>query len=81
MDFILDGGPRGIVGVEVKAGERAGLHEARHLLWLRDRLGGRFAGGVVLHTAPRRPVVLSPAVGGGLGGGRVWAAPLSTLWQ
>ena len=81
VDFILDGGPRGIVGLEVKAGERAGLHEARHLLWLRDRLGGRFAGGVVLHTAPRRPVVLSPAVGGGLGGGRVWAAPLSTLWQ
>lgn len=81
VDFILDGGPRGIVGVEVNAGERAGLHEARHLLWLRDQLGSRFLGGVVLHTAPRRPVVLSPAVGDGSGGGRVWAAPLSTLWQ
>ena len=81
VDFVLDGGHRGIVGVEVKAGERAGLHEARHLLWLRDQLGDRFVGGVVLHTAPRRPRVLSPAVGGGVGGGRVWAAPLSTLWQ
>lgn len=78
VDFVLDGGPRGIVGVEVKAGDRAGLHEARHLLWLRDRLGDRFTGGVVLHTAPRPPGVLSRASGGG---GTIWSAPIATLWR
>ena len=25
-------------------------HDARHLVWLRDQLGDRFAAGVVLHT-------------------------------
>lgn len=80
VDFVLDGGPRGVVGVEVEAGDRAGLHEARHLLWLRDQLGSRFAGGAVLHTGPRRPAVLSRASGES-GGGDIWSAPLATLWQ
>ena len=79
VDFVLDGGPRGVVGVEVKAGDRAGLHEARHLLWLRDQLGSRFAGGAVLHTGPRRPTVLSRAASESEGGD-IWSAPLATLW-
>lgn len=80
VDFVLDGGPRGVVGVEVKAGDRAGLHEARHLLWLRDQLGGRFTAGVVLHTGPRPPTVLSQA-SGDTGGGSIWSAPVATLWR
>ena len=78
VDFVLDGGPQGVVGVEVEAGDRAGLHEARHLLWLRDQLGGRFTAGVVLHTGPRPPTVLSQASGGG---GSIWSAPVATLWR
>ena len=80
VDFVLDGGPRGVVGVEVKAGDRAGRHEARHLLWLRDQLGHRFAGGAVLHTGPRRPTVLSRASGESEGGD-IWSAPVATVWQ
>ncbi len=80
VDFVLDGGLQGVVGVEVKAGDRAGLNEARHLLWLRDQLGDRFAGGVVLHTGPRRPTILSPA-SSDTGGGTIWSAPVATLWQ
>lgn len=76
---MLDGGPRGVVGVKVEAGDRAGLHEARHLLWLRDQLGGRFTAGVVLHTGPRPPTVLLQASGGA--GGGIWSAPVATLWR
>jgi len=43
---------------------------ARHLVWLRDRLGERFTAGVVLHTG-QRVYRLSD---------RILAAPISTLW-
>jgi predicted AAA+ superfamily ATPase len=60
----------GVVGIEVKAGASASAREARHLAWLREELGERFAAGVVLHTGPRVYGV----------GERIVAAPICALW-
>lgn len=75
VDFVLDGGVRGVVAVEVKAGIHGGRKEARHLFWLRDQLGDSFAGGVVLHTGRRPPHPLDDTPTG-----RIWSAPVSALW-
>ncbi|MDE0195559.1 MAG: DUF4143 domain-containing protein [bacterium] len=75
VDFVLDGGVRGVVAVEVKAGIHGGRKEARHLFWLRDQLGDSFAGGVVLHTGRRPPHPLD-----GAPTGRIWSVPVSALW-
>lgn len=42
-----------VIGVEVKADSAPSGDAARHLTWLRDRLGDRFVVGVVFHTGPR----------------------------
>lgn len=60
-----------LIGIEVKAGASASARDARHLAWLREELGERFAGGVVLHTGPRVY---------GLGE-RIVAAPICALWR
>ena len=75
VDFVLDGGIRGVAAVEVKAGVHGGRNEARHLFWLRDLLGDSFVGGVLLHTGRRGPRRLDDGAGG-----CIWSAPLSTLW-
>ena len=75
VDFVLDGGVRGMVAIEVKAGVHGGRKEARHLFWLRDQLGDGFAGGAVLHTGRRPPHPLDDAMTG-----RIWSAPVSALW-
>jgi hypothetical protein len=41
------------MGVEVKADAAPSSDAARHLVWLRDRLGERFVAGVLFHTGPR----------------------------
>jgi predicted AAA+ superfamily ATPase len=60
----------GIVGIEIKADAAPRGDAARHLFWLRDRLGQRFVHGVVLHTGPRAYAF----------GERISAVPISTLW-
>src|SRR5205085_2431872 len=40
-------------GIEIKADSAPGPDAARHLRWLRDAIGNRFALGLVLHTGPR----------------------------
>lgn len=69
VDVVLERG-RDVVGIEVKATATPREAHARHLAFLRDRLGERFRLGVVLHTGDH--VV-------GLGD-RLIAAPISTLW-
>jgi hypothetical protein len=59
-----------LVGIEVKAGASVSARDARHLVWLREELGERFAAGVVLHTGSRVY---------GLGE-RIVAAPICALW-
>ncbi len=71
VDLIVDLGARRVVGVEVKAGANVDPDDARHLAWLRDRLGDDFALGVVLHTGPS----VYPLAD------RIVAAPICTLWM
>lgn len=70
IDLIAELAGGRLVGIEVKAGASASAGDARHLAWLRDELGERFAGGVVLHTGPRTYEL----------GTRIVAAPICTLW-
>jgi predicted AAA+ superfamily ATPase len=58
-----------LVAFEVKAGA-ADLRAVRHLTWLRERLGERFARGVVLHTGPRAYELDD----------RIIALPICALW-
>jgi predicted AAA+ superfamily ATPase len=69
VDVVLERG-RQIAGVEVKATSTPRPRDARHLAYLRDRLGERFSLGVVLHTGHQRVVL----------GDRLLAAPISALW-
>lgn len=70
IDLLLeyDGGE--MFAVEVKASSTPTLKDARHLVWLRDQLGDRFAGGVVFHTGPE---ILELA-------DRIKAIPICALW-
>lgn len=70
VDLIVELGAGRILGIEVKADSAPGRDAAKHLFWLRDRLGPRFVRGVVLHTGPRAYEL----------GERIWAAPIATLW-
>ena len=70
VDVIAELGGGRIVGVEIKASANVGRSDARHLLWLSDTMGERFAAGVVLHTG-RDTFELAD---------RIIAAPISALW-
>ena len=71
VDLLAERAGGGIVGVEVKASAAPGADDARHLMWLADRLGDRFVAGVVLHTGPRAYRL----------GERVLAVPICALWD
>lgn len=70
VDIVIELPGRRVYAFEVKAGGAIATNDAKHLFWLRDRLGERFVGGAVLHTGPD-PYQL---------GDRVMALPLWTLW-
>ncbi|MFO0873649.1 MAG: DUF4143 domain-containing protein [Phycisphaerales bacterium] len=70
VDIIAEFGAGSIIAFEVKADAAPDAHAARHLAWLRDRLGKRFVAGIVLHTGPSSFTI----------GDRLFAAPISTLW-
>lgn len=70
VDIVLEDRRRRVAAVEVKAGSAIGRRDVRHLALLRDRLGDRFAAGVVLHSGPD----VLPL------GERLAAVPTSALW-
>ncbi len=53
VDVLAEIGGRDLLAFEVKADAAPGRDAARHLVWLRDRLGERFIGGIVFHSGPR----------------------------
>jgi len=59
-----------VIGCEVKATASPRLSDARHLEWMRDRTGDRFAAGVVFHTGPSIYSL----------GPHVTAVPICALW-
>ncbi|MFC1500568.1 ATP-binding protein [Candidatus Zixiibacteriota bacterium] len=70
VDIIAELGTDSVIALEVKATSAPGKKDARHLSWLRDKLGDRFVAGVLLHTGPRSFKLED----------RITAAPISTLW-
>lgn len=70
VDLIAELSADRVVAIEIKASAAPGASDARHLSWLRDRLGERFLAGAVLHTGPQ-PFQLAE---------RVFALPICTLW-
>jgi uncharacterized protein len=70
VDLVLDLGAGRVVGIEVKASSAPSTRDARHLAWLRDRIGEGFVRGIVFHTGPH-PFELDE---------RIWALPICALW-
>ena len=70
VDLVLEASDGRVAGVEVKAGSAVGTADFRSLDLLRDRLGARFANGVVLASVPE-PLSL---------GDRRTVLPISALW-
>lgn len=70
VDFVLEARDGRLVGVEVKSGATVRSGDFRHLAALRDRLGDRFARGVVLYGGGRSLPF----------GDRLEAWPLASLW-
>lgn len=71
VDIVLEDRRREVVGIEVKAAVTISGAEFRGLEFLRDKLGPRFVAGVVLYAGTRSVPF----------GDRLWALPISTLWE
>ena len=71
VDLIVEFSAFSVMGIEIKADAAPGPSAARHLAWLRDELGDRFVGGIVLHTGAE---VYSL-------GEKIIAAPISAIWS
>ncbi|WP_433515116.1 ATP-binding protein [Nonomuraea sp. CA-143628] len=71
IDFILERRDGTVVGIEVKASATPKSEDAKHLRWLRDKLGDRFRAGYVLHLGTTN----LPS------GDRIVFSPLSILWN
>ncbi len=70
VDIVAEFADGRVIGFEVKADAAPGPDAARHLHWLKDALGSRFAAGVVLHTGPR-PWRIDDSI---------YAVPICALW-
>jgi uncharacterized protein len=70
VDLVLERG-QDLVAIEVKATSTPSSTHAKHLAFLRDRVGDRFRCGVVLHTGTQRLRL----------GDRLFAMPVSSLWS
>jgi uncharacterized protein len=70
VDFVLEGPGGQVVGVEVKASASPRTADAKHLRWLKDKLGDRMTAGVILHLGD---------AAGSLGDS-IYALPVSALW-
>lgn len=70
VDIIAESLDGRFVAVEVKSAPQADRHDARHLLWLRERAPDDFVCGVVLHTGARAYRLDE----------RILAVPVSRLW-
>ena len=71
VNFVLEKGPGGVAGVEVKPSATVQPKDFAGLKRMRDALGASFVAGVLLHKGDRFQEV----------GDRLWAAPLSSLWS
>lgn len=70
VDLILETPDGRVAGIEVKAASRVARADNKWLSQLRDKLGKRFVGGLILHTG----MSATPF------GDRIAAVPIDTLW-
>ena len=86
VDILVELGDGRVIGIEIKADSAPGPDAARHLRWLREAIGSRFALGLVLHTGPRsfrldRSIAAwSPLVYRQPSAGATWVRMLSMTW-
>lgn len=71
VDLVAEVGAGRVVALEFKAGVAPDQADAKHLYWLRERLGRDFAAGAVVHTGPGLYEM----------GDRVYAIPLCAVWS
>ncbi|GBC92068.1 hypothetical protein HRbin15_00530 [bacterium HR15] len=71
VDLVLEDSQGRIMGIEVKASATVGADDFRHLRVLSERVGARWAGGVVLYLGTTQVPF----------GERLWAMPIPSLWQ
>ena len=72
VDLIVEDRRSGeLAGLEIKLTSTPTARHARHITMLRDKLGDRFTTGLVVHAGPQ----VLPL------GEKIWAVPVSTLWQ
>lgn len=71
VDIVAEVGGQAVICFEVKADAAPDRDAARHLIWMRDRLGDRFVRGVVFHTGPSAFELAD----------RISALPICTLWS
>lgn len=70
LNPLLEYAGQHVVGIEIKATATPARRDVRHVEWLRDRLGERFIGGVLLHTGLVTTTLAD----------RIYALPISALW-
>lgn len=71
IDLVIDIGGQRVIALEIKSRAAPKRKDAKHLIWLRERLGDKLAAAAVLHTGPR-PYVLDE---------RIFALPIASLWS
>jgi predicted AAA+ superfamily ATPase len=72
VDLIVEDRRTGeLAGIEIKLTSTPTARHAKHLAMLRDRLGSKFATGLVIHSGSQ----ILPL------GERLWAVPVSALWR
>jgi predicted AAA+ superfamily ATPase len=70
VDLVLEHPDGRVIGIEVKATSTPSSDDLRGLRFLADRLGERFAFGLLLHTAPEATRF----------GAKLAALPVDVLW-
>ncbi|CAN5529374.1 ATP-binding protein [soil metagenome] len=70
VDMIIERVDGTVFAIEVKSAAMVGPSDGRGLRFVRDRLGDRFAAGVVFHTGPLTVQIDE----------RIWAVPIPALW-
>jgi uncharacterized protein len=71
VDLVIESASGEVVGVEAKAAATVTASDARGLLLLRDKLGARFKTGIIVYSGEHTLPI----------GERIWAVPISGLWQ
>jgi predicted AAA+ superfamily ATPase len=71
VDLVIESVSGDIVGIEAKSAATVTPSDTRGLRLLHDKLGARFKAGIVIYSGEHTFAV----------GDRIWAVPLSGLWQ